>query len=109
MNGNRVCTRVIYSTETHSINFTNFTKDPAERAFGIKKENDTISLDDFFRDRCFPETRFDCKRILKALELDFFDAELIVRKTHGVLFEDTFCVKFDGEDLNWYDVKLGNR
>jgi hypothetical protein len=104
----RVCSKVDVDEEAEIVKSEDFTDDPVEQAFG-GRELTLEGLEDFFRSRCFPETRFNLKYTLSCINMDFFDAETIVRKTRGVLYEDTFWVRFDGEELTWNDVKMSNR
>lgn len=103
-----VCTHIEADYNTDIVTVTNFTDDVMEQAIGKRKASIDI-IDTFFRERCFPETRFNKKELLESAGLQFFDAEAIVRQTHGVLIEDNFWVRFEGETLTWNDVKLSNR
>lgn len=70
---------------------------------------DFQSLDDFFRERTFPETRVNCKQVLKGLGLNYFDAYEVCKKTHGALVEDTFWIRFEGESYVYKDVRVAIR
>lgn len=86
-----------------SIEVTNFTDDIVDTAFGVKTKVDINDLDEFFRDRCFPETRGDCKELLEFLGLPVFDALSICRITHGMFFDDHYWVRFDSDGDLTYD------
>ena len=55
--------------------------------------------------RCFLRTREDVDFQLEALGLSEYSPYNIVRKTNGVLFEDTYWIRWaDMPDLVWDDV-----
>jgi DNA-binding XRE family transcriptional regulator len=65
---------------------------------------------DIFRFSCILETRCwqrECKNIenyLKKLDLVYYDPLAIIKKTHGVSYNDFLWFKFNGENLQWRDV-----
>lgn len=100
----KLCSRVHVDYDKQTIDVENFTDDLIEQAFGLQKI--TIdSIDEFFRDRVFPETRVDVDVLLELLDLKVFDAEAIARKTHGMMTHDFFWIRFDNEDFSYEDVK----
>lgn len=61
----------------------------------------------FFARRCFEENRPDRKELLASLGLTEYNPYEIVRKTHGVNYDDYLWVRFPGEEnLHWEDVKI---
>lgn len=75
--------------------------------FGIKTDNITMQdLDDFYESRCFPKERGNCRELLKALDVDYYEPELICRKTHGLQYDDMCWIKFDTDrkDLSFKDI-----
>ena len=44
--------------------------------------------------------------ILFNLGLNEYNMLDILKKTHGVNFDDFWWIKFENEDLNWKDVKV---
>lgn len=92
--------------DSGKVGFVNHTDDIVACAFGVKKSPvSRKELYEFLEDRCFPRTRFDCKRVLKDIDVDFYEPRLIVDKTHGVMFDDTYWVKFEGEDITYADAR----
>ena len=89
------------------IDFINYSDDILDTAFGIKKSPVSVEdLEKFFKRRCFPETRGNVKRILKTLGVGFYSPRLIVQKTHGVMFDDIYWIRFEGEDnLKYSEVR----
>ena len=62
-------------------------------------------LNDWFEERCFLRSRADAELLLKGLGLTSYAPYNIVRKTHGVLCEDTYWVRFsDCSHLTWAEV-----
>lgn len=61
---------------------------------------------EMFEDRCFPRTRANADELVKRLGLEVYDPIGIVRKTHGIQFDDFYWIRFEGEDITWEDVKI---
>ena len=69
--------------------------------------SDSISrnqLNEIFRLRCFDEDRTDTLDKLKYLGLTEYNPSEIVRKTHGVSYNDYLWFRFEGENLRAEDV-----
>lgn len=60
----------------------------------------------FFESRCFPRYRANASELLESLDLEHYSPSQIVRKTHGIEFDDYNWIRFDGEDLTYEDVKV---
>ena len=60
----------------------------------------------FLEDRCYENGRKDLPKILASVGLKSNNPYEWVKITHGVTYEDFFWIKFDGEDINWEDVKV---
>lgn len=61
-------------------------------------------LNEVLRLRCFEEGRADCTAKLKSLGLSEYNPLEIVKKTHGVSFNDYIWIRFPGERLTAKDV-----
>lgn len=61
-------------------------------------------LNEVLKLRCFEEGRSDCAAKLKALGLSEYNPLEIVKKTHGVSFNDYIWIRFPGERLTSKDV-----
>jgi hypothetical protein len=93
--------------EGSSVTFKNYIDDPVWLPFGVNKSADLKMLDDFFEDRCFPRERVNCKEIVHNLGLDYYEPELICRKTHGLQFDNFIWLQFSDEpQVTWNDIKL---
>ena len=99
-----LCTHCEIDYGKQYISVKNFVDDPLFQAFG-KQIITMDSIDEFFRDRCFPETRVDCLDLCRYLGLDHFDAEAICRKTHGKCVHDFFWIRFDNEIINFKEIR----
>ncbi|WP_145411280.1 hypothetical protein [Paenibacillus xylanexedens] len=58
----------------------------------------------YFESRCFPRSRDHADKILQYLELKDYVPSDIVKKTHGVLYDDYVWIRFAGEELTCADV-----
>jgi len=77
------------------------------RPFGVRTEVTYEDLMEFYEDRCFSRERENCKTVLKSIGLDYYDPELICRKTHGLQFDDFVWLQFSDEpQVEWDDIKL---
>lgn len=97
----------IIEVDKDRVKVTNYTDDLILTAFGVN-DNPTIEdLDEFLEDRCFPRSRINCREILKALNIDYYDPFLICYKTHGVIQGDFCWLRFDDQpDVTWEkDIK----
>lgn len=103
MNRDEVSTKIEWC-EGKRVEFVNYTDDIIDRAFGILESPVTTKeLYSFLEGRCFPESRFDKKRLLKSLDVAFYEPFDIVRRTHGVMFDDVYWVRFEGEENLTYE------
>lgn len=67
-------------------------------------EMDVFYFSTVLETRCWQR---DCRNIdnyLKKLDIPYYDPLAIVKKTHGVSYNDFLWFKFNGERLTWKDV-----
>lgn len=64
---------------------------PLDRTLSVK------SLNRFFEGRCFSAQRQDLHELLRMVDVPYFDAYLICRKTHGLLCEQPTWIRFEDE------------
>lgn len=89
------------------VTFKNYISDPLWVPFGVKTSATYKDLMEFYEDRCFPRERANCKTVLKSIGLDYYDPELICRKTHGQQFDDFLWIQFSDEpQVEYKDIKL---
>lgn len=59
----------------------------------------------FLKSRCYEDGRADLQEILNQAELRENNPWEWNRVTHGVTWEDDLWIKFDGEELQWENVR----
>ena len=67
---------------------------------------DGNKLYDFFESRCFPKTRGNADELLRLLGLSSYNPLAIVRKTRGQQFDDFYWIRFEGDTVDYEDIKL---
>lgn len=86
-----------------SAHVSRYTEQPDKQLF----EGDTMDREQIlqiFRERCFDPTQPDAEAKLKALGLDEYDPLEIVRRTHGVAFNDDLWFRFPGETMSAEEI-----
>lgn len=63
-------------------------------------------LNQIFELRCWDRNRPDLHRLLRGIGLDEFNPQKIVRRTHGVMWNDYIWFRFPGEKLTCKDVMV---
>lgn len=63
-------------------------------------------MEAFIKSRCMDYKREQLQEYLSDLEIDVYDEFEIVKKTHGVMWEDLIWLKFPDEELAWKDVRI---
>ena len=100
-----VIARVVVDRERQIVDVKQFTDHPVHKQF--KQENITMQdIAKWLRNRCFPETRFNKEQLLQDLGLKTYSPLAIVKKTHGLQFEDYYWVRFQGEGVCYDDIKI---
>lgn len=92
----------------NEVTIKRFTLHPVKQIFSLDKM-DIFGLSEVFRRRCWEEDRDGLDNILNKLGLTHYDPLEIVKKTHGVSYNDFLWFQFEGERLFWKDVAPGNR
>ena len=106
-NKNDLCAKIFVGNRGEPVICENYTKIVHHTPFGGRDEATYKDLMDFYADRCFPAERENCKEVLRTLGLDYYDPELICRKTHGYQFDDFMWFNFsDEEPVTFDDIKL---
>ena len=68
--------------------------------------NDINYIYSFLESRCFENGRPDLHKILSAHGLKDNNPYLWCKKTHGVMFNDFWWIRFPNEPLTWEDVNV---
>jgi hypothetical protein len=63
-------------------------------------------LERWLKWRTFPPSRVNVDELLEVLGLNAYNRWGIVRKTHGIMADDEFWIRFKGENLKHKDVCL---
>ncbi|MFF2092707.1 hypothetical protein [Paenibacillus sp. NPDC058174] len=77
---------------------------PVFLPFPGKKKVLVSDVLDYFESRCLPRTRHHIDKVLQSLGLSDYVPADIVKKTHGVLYDDYVWIRFAGEELTCADV-----
>ncbi len=85
-----------------------FVQHPVKQIFNQEKM-DIVALSEILKRRCWEENRDGLAQILQKLGIAHYDPLSIVKKTHGVSYNDFLWFQFDGEQLFWADVATRNR
>lgn len=88
------CTVIDVDFLNQKVAIQNKTDDILHRAFGVIEQPTWNDFEDFLRERCFPQTRGNCKTLLREMDLADYDPLQIVEKTKGRLAEDEMWLKF---------------
>ncbi|MCD8015598.1 MAG: hypothetical protein LUG99_21050 [Lachnospiraceae bacterium] len=85
------------------VQVTRFVEHPLKQLFAYK-DMTRDQLNRIFEMRCFDRNRADIAEILMRLGLDEYNPYEIVKKTHGVSYNDYIWFRFPGERLTSQDV-----
>ena len=86
------------------ISVINYTDSILNRPFGSNIKPTIRDVECLFEERCFPQGRGDMRDMILHLPTGY-DTLAILEETHGVLVDDYFWIRFEGEKLTWDDVK----
>ena len=87
------CTVIDVNFLDRKVVIQNKTDDILHRAFGVIKDPTWNDFENFLRDRCFPQTRGNCKELLQEMDLRDYDPLKIVEKTRGRLADDEMWLR----------------
>jgi len=105
LNLDNVIAHVLYDYESRRLTVDNYGESYMDSTILGLAEPTMDSIYAWFEGRCFPRTRVDCDFLLKSIGLSEYAPYNIVRKTHGVLFDDRYWIRFiDEPHLKWVDV-----
>jgi hypothetical protein len=96
---------VVLSADRSTVSYKMYPHEFGEVPFEF--ENPSVEqMDNFIVSRCVPKGRSLIGEYLEYLGLSEYNPYEIVKKTHGVMFEDFLWFKFPGESIEWDDVKI---
>lgn len=93
----KVTTAIDVDAVNEEIHIKNFTNINIYRAFGVNEKPNWKDYMEFLEERCVPRTRYNIKEILRDLELDCYDVEEYVKKTHARCCDDRQWISFEKE------------
>lgn len=85
---------------------TRYVLHPVKQIFHRDKM-DLYSLSLILESRCWERNRININDILKCLGLKLYDSLEIVKKTHGVRYDDFLWFQFEGENYTYKDMMSG--
>ena len=88
------CTVIDVNFLDRKVVIQNKTDDILHRAFGVIEDPTWNDFENFLRDRCFPQTRGNCKELLREMGLTDYDPLQIAEKTKGRLADDEMWLRF---------------
>lgn len=88
------CTIIDVNFLDRKVVIQNKTDDILHRAFGVIEDPTWNDFENFLRDRCFPQTRGNCKELLREMGLTDYDPLQIAEKTKGRLADDEMWLRF---------------
>ena len=100
-----LCSKIYVDAKTEKVKVVNFTDFILDKAFGVIESPTYKDYEEFLEYRCFPKTRYNCRELLDALDIDFYNPYAICRKTHGIMFGDFYWLKFEGDTTTWEFVQ----
>ena len=86
--------------------FVNYANNAIDCPFGVAKS--PVSKEDlvaFFKTRTIRETRTNLHDVLESGGFLYYDVSSLIKRNHGVMSDDCYWIRFDGENLTWKDVK----
>ena len=94
---------IIY--DDNSVDYFKYSDDLMSIPFNYTPQKQDVI--DFIESRCIKKERaLNTPGFLEALGLSEYDPWKIVRKTHGVMWEDFLWVRFPGDTVKWEDIKI---
>jgi putative transcriptional regulator len=79
---------------TKKVYVKNYTNNVLHRPFGVNEHPTFNDLEEFMESRCFPRSRGNCKELLGAIGLDYYDPFEIVKINGGNCQEDNLYIEY---------------
>ena len=100
-----LCVEVTVDRVNKELTLKNHTKIGFYNPFKMPnpKMSDVI---DYIENRCFPETRANAEYLLKELGLKCYDPIDITRVTRGLMMDDHFWIRYEGDDVKYEDIRV---
>lgn len=88
------------------LSYKTFTEDILSLPFGNCTKPNSDMLMEYLESRCVPLGRAYKQGILGQWGMVSFDIWEILRKTHGLMFQDHIWLRFDGEEVTYDDIRF---
>lgn len=105
LNKDRVVASVLADLQNNKVQVVRYTDSFLDNPLPRGNLN-IFDLYDFIEGRCFPRSRANAKEVLASLNLTEYNPYEIVKKTHGIQWDDFYWIRFKGENLTYNDVKV---
>lgn len=90
--------------KNNQVKVDSYSNNPFMQPFQMKNPN-MFDVHEFFVDRWFEPIRPDYQQLCDAVGVPDKNIYKIVRKTHGICYEDLLWVRFEGEEnLTWEEL-----
>lgn len=97
---------VVMNQNTCKVSVKKYSEHPLHQPFHMRNIG-VRNIYDFVKRRVFEESRPDKAELLSHLNLKEYNPYAIVRRTHGVSYDDYLWIKFeDDTDLTWEKVHI---
>lgn len=87
----------------NKVSIQKITNHPVKQIFHCD-EMDVFKLSTILETRCWQRDCRNIERYLEKLGIPYYDPLAIVKKTHGVSYNDFLWFRFAGESLTWEDL-----
>ena len=91
------------SVQGNDVEVIRFLLHPMKQIFWSDKLN-IMQLSQIFEDRCWERGRDDIDELLSNIGLRYYDPLEIVKRTHGISYNDFLWFQFEGENFRYQDM-----
>ena len=89
----------------HEVKVITYTDDRIKTC-GFYNGIDLLGVAENMEMRCFPEDTANADELLKAMGLSSYNPFDIVKKTHGLMYNDFSWFRFEGEEISYEDIAI---
>lgn len=98
MYDDELCSVIDVDFRNQKVYVENKTDEIILTAFGVNKNPDWETFNEFLESRCIPRTRCQIKEILRENDMDFYEPLQIIEKTQGRMAEDHHWIRIHYKD-----------
>ena len=85
----------------NAVSVKKYTNLPAKQFFYAYDKMDLVKFSELMESRCWDRNRVDIMQLLRKLGMEEYDPVEIVRRTHGVSYNDSIWFKFGKDNISW--------